>query len=312
MISNNTLPRIIKPRVVNTRIIKPTVVNTNNNITEEQAESIANELHKPIRHKHPRRKVIVDSLDSIWGADLCEMKPEKGFKYILTIIDIWSKYAWGVPLKFKDGKTVRDAFEDVFNKSDRCPKHIWTDKGKEFYNTHVNSLFQNKQIKLYSTESELKSIVVERLNRTLKERMEKQFTINYILGRKSNWLEILPIIVESYNNTVHSKIKCTPVNAIKSEWQTHVAKHMRDNDDPVYNKTKTKFQVGDKVRIYKWKSTFEKGYTTRFTSELFVITEVHNTTPITYNLKDLNGEDIQGRFYNEELLKSDVPLNVEI
>ena len=238
------------------------------------------------------------------------MKPEEGYKYILTIIDIWSKYAWGIPLKSKDGKTVRNAFEDVFNKSNRIPKHIWTDKGKEFYNIDVKSLFDNKKIKLYSTESELKSIVCERLNRTLKERMEKQFTINYILGRKSSWLEILPVIVESYNNTVHSKIQCTPVDAIKSEWQTHVAKRMRDDDEP--NNIKPRFQVGDKVRIYKWKSTFEKGYTTRFTSEIFVITEVHNTTPVTYNLKDLNGEEVTGRFYNEELLKSNVPLNVEV
>jgi hypothetical protein len=287
-------------------------------LTEEEANKIANELHKPIRHKHPRRKVIVDSLDSIWAADLCEMKAEIGYKYILTVIDLWSKYAWGIPLKSKDGKTVRFALEDIFESSKRIPKFMWTDKGKEFYNTHIKALFDEKQIKLYSTESELKSIVVERLNRTLKEKMEKQFTIDHLLGRKSSWLSILPEIVDEYNNTVHSKIECKPVNAILPEWQTHVAKRMRENDysnrevdlnntsnsyTPVYRQ-KPKFKVGDKVRIYKWKSTFEKGYTTKWSEEVFVVVSVKNTTPYTYTLKDLEGEPIIGSFYNEELSKT--------
>ena len=272
-------------------------------LSEEQAEKIANELHKPIRHKHPRRKVIVHSLDSIWGADLCEMKSEIGYKYILTVIDLWSKFAWGTPLKNKDGKTVRFAFEDIFESNKRIPKFVWTDKGKEFYNNHVKSLFDQKEIKLYSTESELKSIVVERLNRTLKEKMEKQFTIDHLLGRKSSWLSILPDIVEQYNNTVHSKIQCTPANAILPEWQTHVAKRMREDNVADY-RSQPKFKVGDKVRIYKYKSAFEKGYTTKWSDEIFEIISVNNTNPYTYTLKDLDGENIIGSFYNEELSKT--------
>jgi hypothetical protein len=234
----------------------------------------------------------------------------QGFKYILTVIDLWSKYAWGSPLKSKDGLTVKSAFENIFNSSGRFPKHgLWTDKGKEFYNSHVQSLLTNKQIKLYSTESELKSIVVERLNRTLKEKMEKQFTIDYLLGKKSSWLEILPVIVETYNNTVHSKIQTTPVNAIRPEWQSHVAKRMREDD---YEVKKHKFKVGDRVRIYKYKATFEKGYKTRFTKEVFIITKVNETSPVTYNLKDMNGEDITGSFYNEEMILSETSDHINV
>jgi hypothetical protein len=298
-------PYIIKPKVVTTKppqIIKPTVVKT---LTEEEARNIANELHRRIKHKYQRRKVEVHSLDSIWAADLCEMIKENGYHYILTVVDLWSKYAWGIPLKSKDGRTVKSALEFVINDSNRCPQFLWTDKGKEFYNSVFKSYLEEKGIKLYSTESELKSTPIERLNRTLKEKMEKEFTVNHLLGRPSNWLTILEEIVEKYNNTVHSKTKLTPVDACKDEFQTSVAERMYDVDSKLKEKT-AKYKIGDKVRIYKYKYEFEKGYKSRWTNEIFVVSVVHNTKPITYSLKDLKGEDIIGKFYSEELQRSEI------
>jgi transposase InsO family protein len=304
-------PQIIKPTIVTTKppqIIRPTIVNTKEKLTEEQARNIANELHRPIKHKYQRRKVEVHSLDSIWAADLCEMKNENGYHYILTVVDLWSKFAWGIPLKAKDGRTVKSALEQIINDSNRSPQLLWTDKGKEFYNSTFKSYLNENGIKLYSTESELKSTPIERLNRTLKEKMEKEFTVNNLLGRESNWLTILEKIVEKYNNTVHSKTKLTPVDASKDEYQALVAEQMYDNNNNNNNevKQKAKFKVGDRVRIYKYKYQFEKGYTTRFTNEIFVISAVHDTNPITFSLKDLKGEDIIGKFYKEELQKSEV------
>ena len=91
------------------------------------------------------------------------------------IIDVFSKYGWIVPLKDKKGETVTKAFQNIFKKG-RKPEFVWTDKGSEFYNRHLKDLLRKHEIELYSTENEEKSSVVERWNRTIKNRMWKEFT----------------------------------------------------------------------------------------------------------------------------------------
>jgi len=123
------------------------------------ANQLANELHKPIIRKFPKRRVLVNGMDEIWAADLVDMKAfskmNNNFKYILAVIDIFSKYGWMVPLKDKSCKSVADALKMIFK--ERKPIKMWVDKGKEFYNKNVKEL-----IELYSTENEEKSSVVER------------------------------------------------------------------------------------------------------------------------------------------------------
>src|SRR5436190_19917232 len=99
----------------------------------EDRKQLAKELHSPIRHKFPRRKVMVSGIDHVWASDLVEMPPERGYKYILTIICVFSKYAWAIPLKLKTGQEMTETFERVFKESGRIPKKIWSDKRKEFY-----------------------------------------------------------------------------------------------------------------------------------------------------------------------------------
>ena len=168
------------------------------------------------------------------------------------------------------------------------------DKGKEFYNKDVKEL-----IELYSTENEEKSSVVERWIRTMKERMWKYFTDN----NTNHYVDILPNLVKDYNNTRHSSIKMTPVEASEKKialtvWRTLYPDHLKIRD------IKPKFSVGDKVRISKKKKTFEKGYTTKWTEEIFTIVEVKHTSPVTYKIADLNGEEIKGSFYEPELQKT--------
>ena len=97
---------------------------------------LADELHKPVKRKFPRRRVISKSIDEIWAADLVEMqqfsKWNNGCKYLLMMIDIFSKFGWIVPLKNKKGQIVAKVFNQIFRKN-RVPKYLWTDKGKEFY-----------------------------------------------------------------------------------------------------------------------------------------------------------------------------------
>lgn len=220
-------------------------------------------------------------------------KYNKGIKFLLAVIDIFSKYGWLIPLKDKKGETVAKAFKTIF--MERKPEKIWVDKGKEFYNKHVQNL-----IELYSTENEEKSAVVERWNRTMKDKMYKYFTAN----NTWTYIDILDELVDLYNNTKHSTIKMTPVEASQKKQEKTVRKNIYLKQ--IINNTKDpKFKVGDKVRIFKKKGTFEKGYTPRWTEELFIISKVLYTNPPTYHIKDLNNENIKGSFYEQELQKTE-------
>ena len=265
-------------------------------VGEKKVSALAEELHKPVRRKFKKRRVLVNGIDKIWAADLADMKAftkfNRGIKYLLAVIDVFSKYGYLVPLKDKTGKSVASALKTIFK--ERKPEKMWVDKGKEFYNKDVKEL-----IELYSTENEEKSSVVERWIRTMKERMWKYFTDN----NTNHYVDILPDLVGDYNNTWHSSIKMTPVEASKKKNELTVWRNLYPNRLNII-KINPKFSIGDKVRIIKKKKTFEKGYTTRWTEEIFTITKINRTSPVTYKIADLNGEEIQGTFYEPELQKT--------
>ena len=153
----------------------------------------------------------MNGIDKIWSADFVEMqafsKSNRGVRYLLTVIDVFSKYGWMLLLKDKTGKSVADAFKEIFKKSKRKPEKLWTDKGREFYNKHVKEL----GVELYSTENAEKSSVVECWKRTMKEKIFKYFTAN----NTNKYIDVLDDFVARYNNTRHSSIKMTPVEARK-------------------------------------------------------------------------------------------------
>jgi hypothetical protein len=261
------------------------------------SNELADELHHRVIKSFPKRRVYVHSIDQTWAVDLIDMqqysKQNKHYKYLLAVIDIFSKYGWLIPLKNKTGVTVSEAFENLFKQ--RKPMYIWSDKGSEFYNRQVKELLKDNNIKLYSTENEEKSSVVERWIGTMKQHMFKYFTANDTF----KYYDILDKLVKNYNNTVHSSIKMTPVEASKLKNELTVYKNLYPEKEELLKKPK--FKVGNRVRITKKKGKFEKGYTTRWTKEIFVIEKVLNTNPITYKINDLNGEEITGSFYEQEL-----------
>ena len=186
------------------------------------------------------------------------------------VIDVFSKYGWIVPLK--NGETVTEAFKTIF-KEGRKPEYLWADKGSEFYHKHVKDLLNKQKITLYSTENEEKSSVVKRWNRTIKTKKWKQFSVQ----GSTQYLDILPKILEKFNNTKHSSIKMTPAEASKKKNEV-VAYFNLYGDIP-------KFKVGNKVRISKYKrKTFDKGYTPNWTEEVFTVDKIQHTTRI-YNLQ---------------------------
>ena len=260
------------------------------------SDQLAVELHRPVVKRFRKRIVVAHGIDNIWAADLVDMqafaKFNNGVKYLLTVIDVFLKYGWIVPLKSKTGVEVAEAFNKIFK--NRQPQNLWVDKGKEFYNKNVMAL----GVELYSTENEEKSSVVERWNRTMKEKMFKYFSAN----STKKYVDVLDEMVNDYNNTKHSSIKMTPDDASdkKNEsvvWVNLYSKHPQKYGKPI-------FEVGDKVRITKKKGIFEKGYTPRWTEEVFSVSQVQYTDPPTYKITDYNDEEIQGTFYEQELQKT--------
>ena len=156
------------------------------------SNQLANELHKPVRRRFNKRTVFAKQVDDIGTADLVDLSPfsrsNKGYKYLLTVIDVFSKYGWIVPLKTKTGEEVAQAFRKLFLNGH--PSRLWTDKGTEFYNQQLNAVLPANNVMLYSTENEEKSSVVERWNGTMKNNTQK-------------YIDVLPSMVEKYNNTYH-------------------------------------------------------------------------------------------------------------
>ena len=231
-------------------------------------------------------------------------KWDKGYKYLLMVLDLFSKFGWIVPLKTKTGIEVSKAFECIFKKAkgkaQGKPKKLWVDKGKEYYNKNVLDLLAKNNIEIYSTENEEKSSVCERWNRTIKENLYKRFTMQ----NNTVYIDILPKILSSYNNSKNRSIGMTPNQARKPENYGKV--YFNLYGDLAESQKKPAFKIGDTVRISKYKrKTFDKGYTPNWTEEVFVISEIRPTNPITYKIKDLNGEEIGGTFYGEELQETD-------
>jgi hypothetical protein len=253
------------------------------------------ELHKPVIRKFKRRKVLAFGIDDVHSCDLVDMqewsKENDGYKYMLNVVDVFSRYAWSIPLKTKNATEVVKAFEEIKRK----PKKIWVDRGGEFYNKQMDAYLKKHDIIRYSTYSESKSVIVERFNRTLKTWMWRRFTEE----QTRRWLDMLPELLKKYNNRKHSGIGMTPIEASKKENESKLLQ----TDEVGTNK---KYNVGDWVRISRIKGVFEKGYLPNWSAQIYKVVTVNYTNPITYELAEYNGERIEGSFYAEELQKTDL------
>ena len=268
------------------------------------SQQLAEELHKPITRNFRKRGVISYGIDEIWAADLVEMqkygKWNKGIKYLLMVIDVFSKYGWIVPLKDKKTESVSLAFDEIFKKSKRKPEKLWTDKGSEFIGKHFKDFLKRHNIKMYHTQNEEKSSVLERWNRTMKNKMWKMFSAN----NNTVYWDKLDKLVDNYSNRKHSSIKMTPTEASKKGNEKQVFANLYE-DEIFLKPKKPKFSIGDKVRLSKYKRrVFDKGYTPNWTEEVFVIDKVNLAKPVTYNVVDLLGEKVEGSFHEKELQKA--------
>ena len=257
---------------------------------------LADELHKPVIKKFNKRKVYSQFRDNIWGVDLADMqslsRKNKSIKYLLCAIDLYSKYAFVIPLKDKKGISILNALNKIIKQSNRKPNKIWVDQGSEFYNKNFKKWLSDNGIIMYSTYNEGKSVVAERFIRTLKSKLRKHMTAT----SKNVYYDVLDDIVNKYNNTKHSAIKMKPIDV-----KDNINKRVYVDE---HNEKDSRFKVGDRIRISKFKNMCAKGYTPNWSKEIFIADKINDTVPYTYNLKDLNDEKIIASFYDRELQKN--------
>lgn len=268
-------------------------------------------LQRQVRRKFKRSPVIVQGIDDQWDADLMDVTKysnyNDGIKFILVVIDIFSKYLWLRPLENKQGSSVEKALQDIL-RDDRVPNKIRTDKGQEFRSKRVESLLTMYDIKhLFAQNTEIKANYAERVIKTIKTKIYRYLTYknNY------RYIDKLQGFADSYNKTFHNTIDIEPLNVTpKNEEETRVStflsREKRNRNTVSVSKQPYKFKIGDKVRVTYISNLFTRQYDTQWSGEIFIITKrfLRSSLPV-YKLKDFNDEEIRGTFYQSELQKVD-------
>jgi len=275
-----------------------------------ESKTFAQEVHKKVVRQFPKRKVITSGVDDIWAIDLLDVqnlkKMNSNYGFLLCVIDLFSKYAWVIPIKTKSEKNVLDAFKTI----QHYPSNLWCDEGKEFYNKcDEGKEFYNKSFKkfcedghinMYHTNTGLKSVFVERFNRTLREKINF-YTTEHNTNR---YIDALPQIVKEYNDTINSSTKEKPIDIYNKKVSPHPILLSLPTD-----KNDEKFKIGDYVRIATNIKTFEKKTSqNNWSYDVYKIFKIDNSVePIVYYLQNMEGQKIQTLFYAEELQKTKIP-----
>ena len=274
--------------------------------TELLRDVPAYRLHFPARRRFLRRRVFIPGPFDQWSADLVDLNKWKssnyGYRYLLTVIDGFTKMAYVEPIRKKTGPIVARAFQRVLERAGRPPKYLQTDMGKEFLADPFQQVLRQHGIKYFYTGSPLKAVQVERFNRTLLQRIAKHMTNT---GSK-RYVDVLQSIVDGYNHTYHRSIRARPVDVTESNktqvfvnlygQQAVLARPSNPEDSPI--------KVGDTVIVsLRRKNPFRKAYEKTYAPEEFTVQRISRTTPRVYYLRDRNGREIFGGYYKEELLK---------
>ncbi|XP_018370871.1 PREDICTED: uncharacterized protein LOC108766206 [Trachymyrmex cornetzi] len=271
-------------------------------------------LHRSLRRKFPRLHYNVTNIDDMWEADLMELRNLKSYKdcysYLLVIIDVLSKYVWVELLRDKTSNCAIKAFQHVLAKSEgRVLVYLQTNKGNEFVAQSMQKFLKENDICFRVTRNpDVKAAIVERFNRTLKERMWSYFTHK----NTRRYIDVLQDIAHVYNHTRHASTRMQP--AIVTRQNARIAREnivrRWKNETLKKQVRKVKYRAGDLVHISRAKGAFVKRYEAKWSEEIFQIYRVLDwRNPHVYELRDLAGEVIDGIFYEQELAR--VEKNVE-
>ena len=285
-------------------------------------DQVTYQLHKPARRKFIHNQTIVGHRDEQWQADLADMgklaHDNKGYRYILTCVDVLSRYAWAIPVKTKGSKHMLTAMRLLFDGArPRKPQRLQTDRGLEFYNAGVRAFLREQNVELFSTNSPFKCALVHRFNRTLKTMMYKYYTAQ----KTKRWYDVLDSMVTAYNQRPNRTIGVPPATVLTEEddkrvWrrvyydskeaQTRLADMRPANVDNIAN-------AGDRVRISLTKGHFDKGYVPNWARQQLFVNEVvpparggGHPRPV-FKLADTHGEQVKGQYYPEEVQRVPEP-----
>ena len=266
------------------------------------AHELGYTLHKPTRRRFPTLKVVVFGPDEQWAADLVDVqklkKFNRGVNYLLTVVDVFSKTAWVMPMKQKTGLQTAKALEKLFRTSKRRPQNLQTDDGKEFYNKHVAKVLKDRNVRHFSTAGDTKASVVERFNRTFKQRLYRYMTTY----NTPSYLSALPSLVKGYNASFHRSIGMA-TEAVNLDNAKEVWERLYDSKKKT-TKKRPLLKVGDKVRLNEKHRPFKKGYLPGWTEEVFVVTKARRDgNVIVYKISEWDDTPIKGTFYEEDLQK---------
>ena len=280
---------------------------TRKSLNEWLSEQDVYTSHHPIIRRFACQKVITRGIDDVWDADLMDMSKlandNDGYTTIGVFIDIFSRYLYVVPMKNKTSNETLKAIKQVLIDSRSQPETFRSDAGKEFLGKEVKEYLANREIYQQVARNEHKANYAERVIRTIKGKIFK-----YLYANKSKrYIDVLQDIVSSYNNSYHSGIKCAPSSVNKNNqykvWIKQYLPPPRPKLEQNKKKKKIKFPVKTIVRISNVRTPFSRGFGQTFSEELFVVKNVFPGLPVTYRLKDLNGEEVKGLFYEPELVK---------
>jgi len=228
----------------------------------------------------------------------------RGYKYILTVIDIFSKFAWAIPLKNKNANSVTDAFKKIFQQ--RNPGKLQTDQGKEFVNQHLQKYLKELNIQFFTSKNPgTKCAVIERFNRTLKTKMFKYFTSK---GTRK-YFDVLPDLLNSYNHSFHRTIKMRPVDVSSNNEMVVFRNSFGYNNLTEYlnnkNTKQSNFKTGETVRKRYKLGPFDKAYYPLWTDKIYNIDQITSQQLKPYH--KIRGENAtekdERRYYTEEIQK---------
>ena len=236
------------------------------------------EIYSESPHKdYETNKIMVKSIDDTWSSDLLDMndygrKNNRGYRYILVVVDNFSKFGWTIPLKNKFAQSITDAFSEIIKSSNRKPNLLETDDGKEYVNKNFKELLKNNNIKRYSRYTDKGAVFAERFNRTIRNVLKKPV----LEKRNADWLSELSSVIKPYKKTLHNSTKMKPIDASEKSKERKVYSNLQDKRV----KQRQKFKLGDLVRTADIKQVFSKTDSTNWSYKLYTITEIiHDNIP---------------------------------
>ena len=284
--------------------------------------------------KFKRNSVVVEGIDSLWDADLIDLAnysvKNDNYRYILLMIDIFSRRVYLRPLKTKNSTDVIYAMTNIFNEG-RRPKTLRTDKGSEFSNIKIDAFYEDINIHHYVTFNDTQANYAERCIKTIKTKIFRYMKEHNV----HRYIDILDSIAEGYNSSIHRSLGRTPNSVNKTnEDEVRVDQYLLKEGRSIVNNNKKKiikkesgentsrkkkkkckiykYKPGDVVRISLIKGKFDREYDQKWSTETFRVLKrrIRQNIPI-YNISDWMEDEVEGTFYSKELQKVTVKEDAE-